>query len=330
MGANTENPDTIVYENMYNRETFFSKDVGFGLVIWIFKYFKIPYIYLKLAVAAIGLILINKTVEKYVNDSKLYYVLYFIYPFVFDVVQVRNFLAMSIFIYAIPCLLDNSKKANVKYILLILLASSMQKTALVYIPIAFIKNLSFNKRKNLFLNIVIITSIVIGICRPLLYNFTEMLMAYLSDALTGLEKQLDIITNWGWILDWSVQFCNFILIKLVKDKISNEEGEHKKEISEKVKLIECVFVINYYLFAFLPLYVITPTFNRIMRNILPLNFLCYNIFIENIISKKSKVLFTYITVIYTCFMFFIYIVYSGPYWDTILKMIFTHNWIFNL
>ena len=40
MGANTQNPDTYIYETViYNNDNFFTKDIGFGLLIFLFKKF---------------------------------------------------------------------------------------------------------------------------------------------------------------------------------------------------------------------------------------------------------------------------------------------------
>ena len=329
MGANTNNPDTIIYENIYNRPSFFIKDIGFGTIVWLFKMFQIPYKYLKMCVSIVGLLLINETIKKYVKDSKLYYLLYFIYPFAYDVVQVRNFLAMSIFIYAIPSLLENSKKAKIKYIFLILLSASMQKTALVYLPIVFLKELNFQKRKNLLLNIIIVISIFVGICRPVLYSFIKFLDMYFADTLTGLSQQLVIITNWGWLTDWFVQFFNFGLIRLVKKSIDNNDIVHKEEIKTRIEFVNIVYTINYYLFVFLPLYVITPTFNRIMRNVFPLNFICFNILLETKCSDNLKRNVIFVSVIYILLVFWVYMILGVPYWDTIIKPIFTQNWIFS-
>ena len=99
---------------IYRRTTFFDKDIGFGALVWLFKYYDFKYIYLKTFVAIVGLIMINSTAKVFLKDSKLFYLLYFIFEFFFDVVQVRNFLAMSVFIYAIKYLVDDSTLSKIK------------------------------------------------------------------------------------------------------------------------------------------------------------------------------------------------------------------------
>ena len=228
MGANTQNPDTHIYEEyIYNNEEFFSKDFGFGILVYIFKVFNLDYYYLKMFIAIVGFMLINSTLKKYICDYKMFFLLYLIFPFFFDVVQVRNFLAMSIFIYAIPFLLEDTKRGNIKYIITVLIAATMQKTALVYLPIILIKKINNQKYYKFFGAIIIFVLIIIAINRPFLNMFIDMLKNNVSDVLSGIAPRLNITTNWGWLVQWGVQFGNFFLVKegtrILKNFYNNDD-----------------------------------------------------------------------------------------------------------
>ena len=289
MGANTKNPDTKIYEEyIFNNNEFFSKDFGFGILVSIFKTLNLNYYALKMFVSIIGFILINHTLKKYVHDYKPFFLLYIIYPYFFDVVQVRNFLAMSIFIYAIPYLLEDTKKGNIKYFLCILLAATMQKTALVYLPIVFIKNIDRKKYRKGILGGIIIISIFISIYKPLLNSFINFLLLNVSEHLDGVESKLSIQVNYGWIVQWAIQFVNYYFVKKGTKYINEVNDESINGIKQMKKYSKLILNINYYMFVFLPLYILTPTFARIMRNILILNYIVYAFIIKLITADGSS------------------------------------------
>ena len=332
MGGNTQNPDTQIYLNIFNNKEFFTRDVGFGILVECFNNYGFEYQTLKFFVSILGLTLIHITVNKLVEDPKLYYFLYFLYPFFLDIVQVRNFLAMSIFIFAIPNLLEDSKKGNIKYILLVLLAALIQKTAIVYLPIVFIKNLDSYKVSRKFFILIIVASIIIGVFKPLLYNLIDILKIYFADSLEGLDQQLSVTTNFGWIINWIIQFVNFWLVRRNKIMIFTQQNLDIKNMKLKTKFIEVLYNINLYMFIFLPLYVLTPTFARIMRNVIPLNWISFAIIGDMVYVEKNenyrliKKQFIILPIMYVAVIFCVIFLYGeSNYFEKIVMEAFKSN-----
>lgn len=338
MGANTQNPDTYIYETLlYNNDEFFSKDFGFGILMTIFKFFGLNYYHLKMFVSIVGIVLINNTLKKYIKDYKLFFVLYLIYPFFFDVVQVRNFFAMSIFIYAIQYLLEDTKKGNIKYILMVLLAATMQKTALIYLPIVFIKKIDKQKYFKTLMGCTIIFSVCISMYKPALQSMIDFLLENVAGILEGSASKLSIQTNFGWIVQWMIQTGNYLLVfegvKIIK-KIGIVNAEENIKIQ---KYSELILNINYYMFLFLPLYILTPTFSRIMRNVLILNYIVY-VYVFSLIkceikAEHKKYCRLYIVLVFIFeFVFFIgqYIYSQSGYFSKMIIPILTKNWILEI
>lgn len=339
MGANTQNPDTTIYEEyIFNKNEFFSKDFGFGILVSIFKKMNLDYYALKMFVSVVGFILINHTLKKYVEDYKPFFVLYIIYPYFFDVVQVRNFLAMSIFIYSIPYLLEDTKKGNIKYFVLVLLAATIQKTALIYLPILFVRKINNQKYSKKLFGVIIVISILISIYRPLLNSFISFLINNVSGYLEGLGTKLSIQTNFGWIVQWGIQFTNYYFINAGRNiiyKFSSEDSSISDKTNKMKKYSTLILNINYYMFLFLPLYILTPTFARIMRNVLVLNYVVYVFVIELVAHEKmeenKRKYRTYILMIFIAqIIFYIgqYIYSQSGYFSEIVYPILTENWIF--
>ncbi len=334
MGANIKNPDTFIYEKyIYYNNEFFAKDFGFGILVQLFKNFNLTYYHLKMFVTIVGFILINHTLKRYIKDYKFLLFLYIIYPFFYDVVQVRNFLAMSIFIFALPYLLEKSKSGNIKYIISILIAATMQKTALVYLPIIFINKLEKKKFIKAILIIVIFISILISIVKPIFNVFVNILINNISMYLDGISSKLVISTNYGWIIQWIIQFMNYYFVttsfKYIKEEYETENMS--VSASKNIKFTQLIININLYMFIFLPLYILTPTFNRIPRNIYLLNFIVYS-FVYNIRNKKNKYNRLVYCIILSHIVFYIlqYVILNQTYFTEMVQPILNENWIFFL
>lgn len=339
MGANTQNPDTYIYEtSIYKSGTLFTKDIGFGILVLIFNKLGLSYYTFKMIISCIGIILIHKTVRVYLTKNvNVFYFLYVCYPFFMDIVQVRNFLAMAIFIYSTRWL--TIEKNNWKYIFGMVIAISIQKTALAYLPLCFFIDLDKDSWVKRILYIVILITTIIGLNRDLLINFMNFLLNYVAEILPGLERKLlTITTNYGWILFWGIQVFNYYIVKKSKKYMEELDNSEKIENYEvKYRFLTVVNNLNIYTFLFLPLYIITSTFSRIQRNIYILNFIAVLLASETSDNKNNKKLKNMINLSYIMIAFymllFIYrflINNESALWNSIIIPVYQKNWIFEL
>lgn len=144
MGFNTQNPDYEYYNNLFLRAkhgiSYHAVETGFWFLINISVKLGIDYSMFIKIYTLIGLMLIGNSIVKYTKKSSLVLLLYMCYPFLLDVVQIRHFMAMAIFIFAMRYLEEYSKKNLLKYIACIVIAASQQIIALsflVYILVYF-------------------------------------------------------------------------------------------------------------------------------------------------------------------------------------------------
>lgn len=340
MGGNISNPDTTIYYNIYNNKEFFYKDFGFGILVYICNHkFGLDINAFRLLLAIIGIGMMSRIVNKYVKKQIVYYLLYFLYPFMMDVVQVRNFLIMCILMNAVDFLLDKSKISIVKYIILILIAATIQKTALVYLPLVIIHRIESKKIIRLLIIASAVFSIFIGFNSGIVNTLGNFLLNSVSDSLSGSSKFLTRNTNFGWIILWGEQICNCILIFWSKrileksEKICRDNPYLLKQSYDKnKKFFNLVFWINIYLFCFCPLYVLNINFYRIMRNVMTINLMIYSITwnLRRNWSSSNRIIYGCSIWGYAIFVFYVNFFYngSGEYIDSILKPMFTMNWLF--
>lgn len=339
MGANTYNPDLNsgihdVYYRIYMQEEIFIKDIGYGLIMVVFKNIGFSYEMFRMITSLVGILLINSTVKKYIKNTTLLYLIYIVYPFYLDVVQIRNFLMVSIIIFAIPNMIDKSKKSTIKSVILCIIAISIQKLGIIYLPFCFFKYIQKNKIKY-FIYIIGILSVFIGISISALSNFMMMLQSIIGDQLSGLQKYYSMLDSGrSFFIHWIVQIMNFIFISYAS-YIINRLPTHEEEDFIKNKVVNFVWFINTYLFMFIMLYRIDITFTRIMRNITLLNLIAFFIVIEKIKAyKKLKRVFLHQILLKITFIlsigvaFYRYLLFSNI--EYIIRAIIDNNWILGI
>ncbi|MED4447568.1 MAG: EpsG family protein [Bacillota bacterium] len=295
MGANTVNPDIYAYTIAYdpNRQ---GSDYGYMLLVKFFNLLGFEYAGFRMITSIFGILLIHQTVKKFIKNHSPFYLLYFIYPFFIDIVQVRNFLVMAIFIFSIPFLLSNKKIDMIKYIVLMLLASTIQLTGLVYLPIVFLVRLRKSAFIRLILVITIILLVIISLYRPLLNGLSNIIISNFGGFDDRIADYSHIQTNFGFLLLWSLQIINFLLIvwanRIYKrnNDICKSDGE-LRNLAEtngiNSKFMILTLWINIFAFVFLPFYVFQITFSRFLRNIVPINLLAFLV-VEQILKKRGK------------------------------------------
>lgn len=342
MGGNISNPDTVIYYNIYNSTEFFSKDFGFGIMVKIaHDFLKLDINQYRLILAIIGLGIMYKTVNKYIKNPMIYYLLYFLYPFMMDVVQVRNFLVMCILLCSFGYLLEKNRKNIIKYIILILIASSIQKTALVYLPLIFIHKIEDKKIMRKIIIVLASVSLIIGMNGRLVSIIGSMLLNTVSDNLEGSAGFLTRNTQYGWIILWGEQIVNVCLVYWCKKIFLGSQKlycqyKNRLKISYDygVQFFNILYWCNIYLFCFCPLYVLNINFYRIMRNVMVINILGFCLIweISKVLKRQYRFLYRFVVFGYAVFMFYVNFFYNGggEYIDSILKPMFKENWIMQM
>ena len=159
MGLNTNNPDYQYYEEIFHRAqngiSIISVETGFLFLLTLASKIGMNYPQFLMIYTAVGLILIGNSLILYTRKPILAIVCYFCYPFFLDLVQIRQFMAMAIFVFACRYLLHYSKSNLIKYCLLIFFASTQHLIALAFL---FFLIVYFKDSKK-----ILYTSILLGI-----------------------------------------------------------------------------------------------------------------------------------------------------------------------
>ena len=310
-----DNADYLNYKNLYEYVSYSgvgyaTSQSGIVMIIRFISRLGLEYHHFLMVLSFIGIYLITETVKKYTDKPQLVYTLYFIHPFLLDVVQVKHFFTMAIITYCFRYLEQEGAKNNIKFIIGVLIASSIHMIAILFLPLLVIKKMKV-KMLALFVTIVL----VVGI--PLAYtNIFEVIAA----KLVGLQRIESYFLNrarFGFLIQFLIQG---IILSMIH--YSRKILERRKESN---KFIELIYRTNLYLIILFPLYIINGTFERGFRMIMILNYIVISkLFTTSRKREKVMMLFMIFLFVFSLFLYYIFI----PYRETVFFPILENNLLF--
>ncbi|PKM90622.1 MAG: hypothetical protein CVU85_00245 [Firmicutes bacterium HGW-Firmicutes-10] len=252
-------------------------EIGFKIVMYISNLLGLSLNSFRFIIGLFGFSLIFITIKKYSSYPNYVLSLYLIYPFINDVIQIRNFIAASIVIFSIRYLLEDKKGNLLKYALFVFLASLFHISSLFYLVLILVKYLKTRHFLNLIL-IVLPTLIILA--------YTSF-YPFLVSRITSNQKVLMYLsrrTTWGLIIVYGTIFMMFgvhyILNREAKKSLIGENklrpGIDEGSLVDKMTFYDILLRINtLILLLSLPLLIYDFNYIRLYRNILPLNYIVY-------------------------------------------------------
>lgn len=313
-GFNTNNADYINYELIYNGY-YPNHEIGFMKLISLFKYYNLSYQIFLIIVSFIGLLFLKIIIKQYTININYVIALYFIYPFFLDITQIRNFIAMIIFLFSIKYL-NNSHKYNIiKYILCILLASIFHYSFLFYFILLLTK---IKKIKNLYFIILPTVFMLMFISYTNLHYKVLSLIFNNDKVLLWFTYRAKI----GFIIPIVLQIFSLFFILII---YNNNFIHVKTKLSDMFNFIyiQNIYKVNIIMLLLIPLYIFNMTFFRLYRNILILNYIVVANSKFNINAKVTNVCLKTLYVYYIIILFLYLILYIN--YSSVFYPIFNDN-----
>lgn len=268
------------YENSMNITDEKPQDLGFYYLSVFFRTIGFSYNGFLGVISFICIVLLGLTINRYSRARNFTLILYIIFPFFFDVVQVRNFFAASLIIYSIRFLEEKSKKNILLFMIFIGTAFLFHTIALVYL--LFLLVFIQNKKKMIFLvsSISIFSSVFLLSSIQLLRNSTFALFLmrinprilwYLSDNLNFSTRILFVIYIITILFLSSISYKRIALsnesILANKMPLIEDDFIKKNDFLYKLAIISVIFIV---------FVILDPTLFRTFRNILLIHYMIYS------------------------------------------------------
>lgn len=296
MAGNYYNADYDNYLYKYEMGMDLSIDIGFGFLCHIFHKLGFNYIWFKAIVSFICLCLIFYSISKLSKKKSFYASIFLLYPFLIDITQFRNFIAYSIIYYALLNLFSNSKLSIVKYVILIIIASSIHTTSIFYMIFVFAKARIKIWHILVGLYVVSVFKMFMTSSFQLYYETNKVDVREIPSTIGALYTALPLFF-----------FC---LLYYYCDKFNKSIDINKLSVWRNVSLLMLLII---------PLYFINTNFSRLFRNILLIDI----IFLYDYITTNKKFRLCILSIL---LMFFSYSNYfAGTYYESVLVPVFKYN-----
>lgn len=321
---NYDNADYEMYRNIYEGH-YGSSEILFSYLCRFFYNIGFSFEVFRGIYCFVCLILIGTTINKYSNSKNISLVLYFLFPFILDAVQIRHFMAISIITYALPLLNENSKKNYIKYIILNLIAVGFHYATLFYFIFIFIKKLSLKKVAviSIVLNILMIIFIKNDLIVKILLNIlpeNKVNIYFISDKLKSsnlLLAQCFLIQIFIFVV---IYICYYIYIK------NNNQNIENNNIKNQINFFKNTLKINMIISILNPAYYYNLDLIRIFRGISVPNYIVIGNTIDNK-NSRGNLIPVLMGLFISMLMFWFLIIKMNIYSKT-GYMIFNYNYMF--
>lgn len=330
------NNDATVYATYWqaSKETFFTKDIGFGVLFAIAHFFGLSYEVFRFFVYLLGFTLLHLSIRNLSKKNEIYVLLiYFIYPFFLDNIEMRNFLAYMFLIYAITFLVRNNVKDTLIAFFLLALGSLFHKIAFIYF-VPFIMWFIFkNNLKHfvLYFDILFIFLCIVSLNKNLFISFLNSLPEWFK-SLPGIDRNLVSDNDYGWIINLTQVITLYVSTRLMIHQVFKQiKREIIKRDSYAYRYCCFVYIITSFACFLVPFYIISADFMRVTRNTIILNAttIVYLLFLKKhnkfICFETLSLYFLLITLGID-----IIVIFRGDIQFQIIYDTFINNYLFNL
>lgn len=315
-GFNTNAAD---FQNNYN--TYIAannRDKWWNLYTWLATYFKekmIDYVHFNFFLVCIGMILMAITIVRMTKYPNLVISMYYIFPFIDNIIQKRGFYAVAVLTYALYFLLKEKNKFNyVIYMFLVFVAFQFHASALLLFTVPFFMMIPLKIERNIALVSVLFCSILSGVISKVA---TAVLPTSLQEKNTlyfsTLANSASLVHTLVWIV-WQLSFL--LLIYYIYRR--KESIDHIDDVMIRLNLWGTILVL---------FYAYDPVFTRVFRPILILD-LIYVVNTLNYKDRKNRL--TILGMFGVCgISFILFDLMSQWGFDYMVLQIFENNLMFN-
>lgn len=302
---NTYTVDMANYKSIYdfylkgNSYSIRSFEIGLKGIYRICAFFQLDYSGVMIVVATIGIILFYFSVKEYTNKYDLVAFLFFLFPFFFQIVTVRHYIALSIVIWGLRFFLD---KDYIKFTICLFVAGLFHTSVLLLLilnlAIIDVKN---KKRFYMLIAALCLALFLIPKIIPYLVLFFPKFQKYANSGTRFITKIVLIIYYFATI------GCAKLLLKY-----SSNDKKNINLICYKGLLFSFIFII---------LSMLSMDFFRLYEDVIILLY----IILANTDYKKVKIRITdlFYVVSFLIIQFYVFVVQNS--WDSVVMDVLTNN-----
>lgn len=236
-------------------------DIGYTLLIRSFKIFGFKYEQFRLFCVIICLIVLNYILRKMKCNYHYVYFFYSLYGVIMDAVQFRFYLASILLIIALGLAATYKKKYRVFIYILLILATTLHNSFILFLLVYFILNNLNTLRKYYKVFIMLIIAFAVLSIFSLKLGVLDSLLNWIASNSGDyrISKYFSATSNYGFLFPLLMHCHYWFWLRNMYCTVSLEESTYKKSyIKYLYEFVTVSFII-------IPLYVINVNFYRYLR-----------------------------------------------------------------
>lgn len=282
-GFNTYNSDYGNYELIYNiianTGDYLSSniEIGFKYIMKFFIMLNLNYQMFLIVYSFICLIIFYKGISRFTNKIYIVSLLFLFYPFFQYILAIRLMFSLSLIINAIYYLKEKELKNMIKYSFLILCASLVHQTSIVYLILLLTY---FDEQHVILISIIMMFITIVALYIPFITQFIEnffpKFLIYIKDGTNPITIIIVI----------AYYISSFLLIRFTQLKYYNNKYKNDYLLIKKIFYLMVIFV---------PLVYVSMDFFRLFSNITVFIYIIMSnhiLFINGYTTKKKLIIFT--------------------------------------
>lgn len=294
MGGNNLNQDYLNYGNFYSGLALESIEPGFKMLMTFGHLMNLTYDDFRFLICAFSLLLMWAGIQRMTSKmSYKVYILYCIYPFCLDIIQLRNFIMMAILIFATSFLKERKFYNELVFTVLVLVGTTIQTLGIVYLLAVILYR--FDKKDHVKVLIIFTMSAATIIS---MFPFTQSILSniILNNGIDFFDKadsySTKIVQN-GYVLYLLADYLLLMVFLYIRKHTIDRSSSVEYELQTAVYSMITVATI------FFPLYTINLSFNRAFRNVIPLLIINEIVFLPNLRNDRNYVYIKLLIVVAT-------------------------------
>lgn len=266
----------LVYTGAIPEESF---EPGYRFLMAIGRACGLDFVTFQGIICTVCLVIIIWIFRKFSRNYHLFFALYFLYQFFYDICVIRNHIGLTILFIALVFLY---RKKRISYLICIAIACLFHKMIIFYTPFVLI---DFGKKKHIgYLKKIAIASICLSLLVFVALRNTDLLLK-IVDRLPIINKvqltYFSTVVRLGFIPHYAVHIVNFMLVatigrrtmRIVRDK-------------SYYKLFRFCYGINLYVFISFPFMLYSIPFFRLFNGIYLFNYIFFAVTLR--LNSRNK------------------------------------------
>lgn len=241
------------YENLFNiirssGEGYFGSQPGLVYLYRFCIYLGLDFESSLIIIFCFGFLFIQSVVSRFSVNSLFVYALYVIYPFFLDVVQVKQFVCMSLVVFALQ--FTFKRNGFLKYCFFVIVAASFHYVAIFFLPFIFLSRFSVNK-------LILICGVFVFLFSFLVQTGLYEFLIFSETIYFRVKHYLENAPGYGFVIQIFIQMLILFAILFFRYKLVVAGKDND--------FIRAVAYANIYLVILFPFYMINGNFERVFR-----------------------------------------------------------------